>query len=191
LGGYTGLDPQDLVFAKDSLGKPRLDHESASWLRFSCSHSYEIAVFAVASDREVGVDVERLSGDIPMDGITQRFFTESERDAIACASPESRTEAFFDTWTRKEAYLKGLGVGVTGLDSTSKPALVDSSQLGIDDSSREPSNVDRIWSVTRFSAGQGYAAAVAVKGQSMVVPSCAKWMAPAEAQLGPAPLDGS
>jgi 4'-phosphopantetheinyl transferase len=62
---------------------------------------------------DVGVDVELIRADADLDGIAAKFFTRAEQDALASLPPAQRLAASFHCWTRKEAYLKGIGAGLT------------------------------------------------------------------------------
>lgn len=94
-------------------GKPALAPGLAnSELRFNVSHCDDLAVYAFASEREIGVDVE-LVRDVPdTDGIAARFFSPRERETYRALAPEDRTVGFFNCWTRKEAFIKAVGDGL-------------------------------------------------------------------------------
>jgi 4'-phosphopantetheinyl transferase len=155
LAGYLDATPAEIVLALDDRGKPRLRSPDFTWLRFNLSRSAEVVVFAVAHSREVGVDVEQVRPDFPVDEVARRFLTVDERAALASLPDQGRVEAFFATWTRKEAYLKALGVGLGQEDATAEA---------------DPGT----WSLVSFEAGAGYAAAVAVEGRDVHVPDAAQ-----------------
>jgi 4'-phosphopantetheinyl transferase len=152
LGSYVGGNPRALVFVQDENGKPRLGGVTGDWLRFNVSHSEGTAVYAVACGREVGVDVERVRDDVPVE-VVRRFFSETEQDALAALPAGLQLRGFFECWTRKEAYLKALGVGLSGLARSDADAAN--------------------WSLHSVDAGPGFAAALAVAG-SADVPLAAK-----------------
>jgi 4'-phosphopantetheinyl transferase len=143
LGSYVGSDPRALVFVQDKNGKPRLEGQTVEGLRFNVSHAGSTAVYAVACGREVGVDVEQVCGDVPA-AVVHRFFSETERDALAALPAHLRLRGFFDCWTRKEAYVKATGVGMRGL------AQADAAGSG--------------WSLYSIDVGPDYAAALAIPG---------------------------
>jgi len=113
LSRYMAVPPESVRFAVRPGGKPELaSGESASW-RFNLSHSGAMALVAVAWRREVGVDIEQLR---PMKGpldIAARFFAPGEVAALRAMPPEQIDAAFFRCWTRKEAYVKALGKGLS------------------------------------------------------------------------------
>jgi 4'-phosphopantetheinyl transferase len=129
LGEHLGLDPRTLVFEQNAFGKPRLAHHPS--LHFSLSHSADRAVLAVSEQLEPGVDIERVR---PLDhlDLARRYFHPNESAAIAGLSQrDDQLQAFFSTWTLKEAIVKALGIGLSiELDTfevsiaTSPPTLV-------------------------------------------------------------------
>ena len=152
---YLDVDASAVTFGRGAFGKPELTHPAASWLRFNAAHSADLAVFAVASHREIGVDVERVRADFPVDAVANRFLSSEEQLALAALPPDRRSEAFFDMWVRREAYLKALGVGLGGTDPDGAA----------------PADQCAGWLLTAFDAGDGYAAAVAVEGRRVRVPA--------------------
>ncbi len=149
---YLDADPATLVFESEAHGKPRLVHPGVTWLRFNASHSGAVAVFAVARDSEVGVDVEQLRDDVDIDGVARRFFTGAQRAELNGLEPAQRARAFFALWTRHEAFLKATGTELAG-------ACAPGSGSG--------------WTISGFDAGPGYAAAVAVEADAVEIPVAA------------------
>ena len=111
LGAYLDLAPADVVFAYGRKGKPHLTGAAAG-LRFNLSHSGERALIALGRI-PLGVDIERLRPLRDPDAIARRFFSETERAALAAQPAERKLEAFFACWTGKEAYVKAVGDGLT------------------------------------------------------------------------------
>lgn len=118
LGQYLGIPPERVEMAIRPGGKPELTPPpDAPPLRFNLSHSDALAMIAVVFDREVGIDVERVRPMSDMQGIVERFFAPGERAVWQTLPHDERASAFFRCWTRKEAYLKARGVGLSsGLD---------------------------------------------------------------------------
>jgi len=113
LGYYLSRPPQDLRFTCSREGKPSLSAEfGREGIRFNVSHSDGLALVALARSREVGVDIERVRR-VDADAIAARFFSVPERVALRQLGQHLRAEAFFQCWTRKEAYLKATGAGLT------------------------------------------------------------------------------
>lgn len=109
LGALLGVAPASLRFQYGPHGKPRL---AGSWLSFNVSHSGERALVAIARERELGVDIEAVRGDVEHEAIARRFFAPGEQRALASLPEHARARAFFEVWTRKEAYVKLLGGGL-------------------------------------------------------------------------------
>ncbi len=110
LARYAGVHPADLRFELGEHGKPSLLDID---LDFNLSHSDAVAVIAVARRLTLGVDVERVCPDRPLDGMAERFFSAAEHSVFAALPLAQRVEAFYRAWTRKEAYVKALGTGLT------------------------------------------------------------------------------
>jgi 4'-phosphopantetheinyl transferase len=176
LGGYLGIKASEIALVEGPNGKPRLAGRTAR-LRFNLAHSDDVVVFALAWNREVGVDVERIRSDFPVDQVARRHFSPRERRDLAGLPEGDRLRAAFDCWTRKEAYLKASGVGLTvpldGFDVTVRPG--DPVCLFRPDAE---SAENGHWSLHAFDAGPGYAAAMAVEGLSCRVPSVARRLGP-------------
>ncbi len=112
LSRYLRTAPSDLRFRRGLEGKPSLDGLGA--LRFNMSHSGGIALYAVTSDAEVGIDVESVRALPDLHGVAQRFFSPGELDDLRGLPPELAPVAFYYGWTRKEAVLKATGQGIGG-----------------------------------------------------------------------------
>lgn len=118
LGGYLGRSPAEVYIDVAPHGKPTLTQAAESWLCFNVSHSHERALVAVASRRQVGIDVEHIRPDLDHEEMAVHHFAPEERAALARLPAAERCDAFFWYWTRKEAYLKATGDGLmTPLDS--------------------------------------------------------------------------
>jgi 4'-phosphopantetheinyl transferase len=153
LGQYLGLTADRVSLVAESSGKPRLADNSL--LCFNLSHSADLALLAVAGGLEVGIDVEAVRFDLPVEGLAARFFTAGERERLLAMDAVETRRTFFQWWSRKEAVLKADGIGIAGgldrLDiSGCPPELV-----------RFPPDGDRWWRVEDLQAAPGYAAALA------------------------------
>jgi 4'-phosphopantetheinyl transferase len=109
LARYTRSDPGQLAFTYAAMGKPML---ADSGISFNLSHSHGLAVCAVACGREVGIDVERVRERASSDQIAERFFSPREFAVYRQIPEAQRLRAFFECWTRKEAFLKARGSGL-------------------------------------------------------------------------------
>ena len=162
LGQYAATGPSDLVFGAGEHGKPFIESPTAARaLRFSLSHSGELALLAVARDREVGVDLERVRPVSGMAEMVARYFSAFERPALERIAPAERRRAFFATWVLKEAYLKACGDGLVrrleDFDVTvgeEPPRLI---------AVRDRPGDEGRWILSSLDAGEGYVAALAVE----------------------------
>jgi 4'-phosphopantetheinyl transferase len=175
LSRYTGTTPESLRFSYGGHGKPFLgDEGGGGLLRFNVSHSNGVALYAVAAGREVGVDIEHVREDFAGLDIAERFFSSREVAALRALPGAERPGAFFDCWTRKEAYIKARGEGLScplHLFSVSLTPGQPAALLCTDD---EPQEAAR-WSLVELFPGEGFRAALAVRGE---VPSLSCWRWP-------------
>lgn len=148
LARYLGTQPEEVQFDYGPHGKPSLGGaQRASSLRFNASHSGDFALYAFADDQEVGVDVEYIKSNIAPEEIAKRFFSPREVETLNALAAADQPAAFFRCWTRKEAYIKALG---TGLSHPLNEFDVTAAIPG--------------WSLVDLDVERGYAAALAVDG---------------------------
>jgi 4'-phosphopantetheinyl transferase len=119
LAAYLGTRPEAVTFSYGPRGKPFLAPPlDDRGLQFNLSNSDELALAGFVRGREIGVDVELLRPMNDCEEIAERFFSESERKVLRTIPFPAKQEAFFNCWTRKEAYLKAVGEGLAApLDS--------------------------------------------------------------------------
>jgi 4'-phosphopantetheinyl transferase len=164
LAQYLRILPGELRFGYEPLGKPRLLTDSERPLQFNLSHSDDLALIAVTT-APVGVDLERVPHVGAWDAlepVAARFFSAADRDALTALPPRERRRAFYQIWTRKEAHLKGCGLGVAmGLDRFSLVPAGDARSWRVRD---EQGGFSR-WCVTDLDAGGEYVAALALDAE--------------------------
>lgn len=119
LGHVLNENPKYLDITYTRLGMPVLTPRSGHpAVCFNVSHSYDLALIAVALDQPVGIDIEKIRNDIDHQGLSKRFFSENEYRNIMEYQGQDRLRAFFATWTRKESIVKAMGTGIaSGLKS--------------------------------------------------------------------------
>jgi medium-chain acyl-[acyl-carrier-protein] hydrolase len=172
LGNYLKHEPAEIALWYNSHGKPSLKRTADDIdLRFNLAHSGGQALIALAVGRSVGVDLERIRTDVECAELAERFFSPRESAALSALRVTERVGAFFACWTRKEAYVKAHGIGLTlPLDrfsvSLDEPARLLSTE-------HDPSALDR-WELHDLDLGSGYAGALAVEGTGARVRG-AKW----------------
>jgi 4'-phosphopantetheinyl transferase len=105
--------PEAIELVYGEHGKPALAASFASSdLRFNVSHCDDVAVYAFAAHREVGIDVEAVRPMSDAADIAARFFSRAENESFEALDPRDRPLGFFNCWTRKEAFIKALGNGL-------------------------------------------------------------------------------
>lgn len=112
LGRYLLVDPSSLQFAYGAHGKPGLPASSSAAISFNLSHSGHTALYAIARTATVGVDIEMAQRAFDELAIARRVFGQAAARRLSALSPVRRREAFTEAWTRHEAELKCLGVGI-------------------------------------------------------------------------------
>lgn len=113
LSNYLNIPPNEIEYLKGEQGKPYLADSHQSNLQFNLSHTQDVAILAITKTVAVGIDVEHNDRKTDWQGICKRFFTEPEQKALFSLPDEQQGNAFFDLWTRKEAYMKVLGTGLS------------------------------------------------------------------------------
>lgn len=112
IGRYLGCDPAGVSFLYNSFGKPYLKHPLGK-LSFNLSHSQGLALYAFASEGELGIDIAWHDPGIRGEDIARRFFTPNEALFIERDSLPGNIDRFFYLWSRKEAYIKALSKGLS------------------------------------------------------------------------------
>ena len=114
LAAYTGESAAEIQFGYGSHGKPYLrGTQEGERVVFNISHSSDLALFVVSRGMEIGVDVEYIATDIEVEEIANSFFSEQETSVIRSLPAPRRCELFFRLWTRKEAFVKARGQGLS------------------------------------------------------------------------------
>lgn len=165
LGRYLDREPSQLRFDYSPYGKPALASESGGeTLRFNVSHSHGLALYAVTRGREIGIDVEYIRADVASEQIAERFFSSREVAVLRALPVEAQAEAFFNCWTRKEAYIKARGEGLSLPLDQFDVSLVPGEPAALLSTRPDPHEASR-WSLQELTPGPGYVAALAVEGR--------------------------
>jgi 4'-phosphopantetheinyl transferase len=161
---YLAVAPEHLRFSYGLHGKPALATPAdGGWVHFNLSHAYDLTLYAFCRGQELGVDIERIRTDIEYEQIARHVFSPSEIATLFALPPLERTEAFFRGWTIKEAYIKGLGAGLSLPLDQFDSALTPGTPAAILATRPDASEASR-WTVARLDPGPEYAAALAVCG---------------------------
>ena len=161
LAVQLGLSPADVPIESDHLGKPRLAAHLGSDLRFNLSHTAGRAFYAFAVGRELGVDAEALRPLSDMDTLAHDVFSAAELAEWLAVPPDRRVEAFFNGWTRKEAFVKALGRGLDFPLKAFDVSLAPDRPARLLRCEPEGGAVSR-WSMSAWSPEPGYVAALVI-----------------------------
>ncbi|MDZ7341138.1 MAG: 4'-phosphopantetheinyl transferase superfamily protein [candidate division KSB1 bacterium] len=166
LSAYIGRQPYEIQFDYNKYGKPFLNYNSGGdKIRFNLSHSHELALVGVTGLHDIGIDVEYMQTRVADLSIAERFFSPKEVAILRKLPVALQRQAFFNCWTRKEAYIKAQGQGLSlALDSFDVAFVPDqpAALLHTRPDAREAAQ----WSIYNLPQSADYAAAVAVKGKN-------------------------
>ena len=165
LAGYLTTNPKDVCFRYSEKGKPELEPaRSNRRIQFNLAHSGDLAVYGFVEGRRIGIDVEELRFDFQTDEIAERFFSKAERETLRTLPVSQRHAAFFRCWTRKEAFVKATGDGLT------MPLCDFDVSLSPDEpasllATRPVASEAAKWQMQNLDFGPQYAAAVIVESR--------------------------
>ncbi len=173
LGSYAACDPKRLIFCYSDKGKPFLDQSSlhkaslspnsGKQIEFNVSHSGTTALLAFARGRALGVDIEQVRDNLECEAVARRFFSDQEVRQLAALAPSEKPAGFFRCWTRKEAYIKAMGTGLSlpldQFDVSLEPGALNALQATRPDAAEAG-----LWSLQDIAVKNGYIAALCVQG---------------------------
>jgi 4'-phosphopantetheinyl transferase len=168
LGEYVGVPPADVKFSYGPHGKPSMDPEKHSEeIEFNVSRSDELALYAIALDTPIGVDVERVSSRVDVDRPPKNLFSNAQLKSYAGLAWSRRGQFLLRIWTRKEAFVKALGEGLAWpLDgfNVSAHARVQHLTVGGDRHAGE-------WTICHLDPAPPFVGALAVRGKVRAIHS--------------------
>jgi len=164
LGRYLQRAPAKIDFTYNPYGKPQLRfNDSDPPIRFNLAHSDGLAVYAISRDREIGVDIEMVRDRVSTGEIADHFFTQMEISEFRALTKDKQNEGFFLWWSRKEAYLKALGAGLSIPLDSFDVSLTPGTPMVLRSSDRTR------WTVRSFQPRIGYVGALVVEGAPFVL----------------------
>jgi len=163
LSVYLETNAEELRFSYAEKGKPFLEESQQAGINFNLAHSHGMAIYAFTQRREVGVDVEYIREELADEKIAERFFSVREIEMLKSVPAESKKRAFFNCWTRKEAYIKALGEGLSMPLDEFDVSLAPGEPAALLLNHKEPEEVRR-WTMRAIPAPPGYVAALVVEG---------------------------
>lgn len=158
LGRYLQIAPDQLQFVYSEKGKPSLANQR---LQFNVAHSQRLALYAVALDHPVGVDLEQVRAITDLNTLTQRFFSPREHAAICNLPSNQQPKAFFRYWTCKEAYLKATGDGLAKLQALE--VSLDSKQASL---TKIPQGNIAGWHLRELVPAENFVGAIVTSSQN-------------------------
>jgi 4'-phosphopantetheinyl transferase len=164
LSSYVGVSSGEILFRYGSHGKPRLSQQDGrAGIQFNLAHSNGTAIYAITRDRPVGVDIESIQADFPVEDVARNFFSVAELAALQALPHTSRTEAFFKCWTRKEAFVKALGDGLSCPLRDFDVSLMPGEPARLLNVGWAPEEASR-WCIKDINAVPGFSAAMVFSG---------------------------
>jgi len=164
LGGYLNCDPRSLQFAYGAKGKPSLSIPDVNSIKFNLAHSHGLALYGFSWNRELGVDLEFVGRDLEYERLATRFFTADEVRELRSLSSELTRQGFFNCWTRKEAYIKARGEGLSIPLDEFNVSLRPGEPAALLNNYRDAAECSR-WSMHALAIAAEYAAALVVEGK--------------------------
>ena len=153
LAGYVGGNPADIGFGIVAMGKPTLAHPNDIGLKFNTTHSGDLVIIAVAANRDVGVDVERVRPVERALKVSKRCYSIDEHEMLAALPPDELDRAFLSIWVKREGTAKARGDSVwRGLASWKNGEMENS-----------PSRLD--WTVQYLDLGEEFVGVVVAQGE--------------------------
>ena len=164
LAAYLGVGSAELQFLYGEKGKPYLEEIQRRSINFNLAHSHGLAIYAFSQGRELGVDLEFIRDDLADEKIAERFFSSYEISALRNVPAELRKEAFFNCWTRKEAYIKARGEGLSIPLDEFDVSLAPGEPAALLKNHKNTKEISR-WKMQSIPVAPGYVAALVVEGK--------------------------
>ena len=187
LSRYVDVAPGELGFEVGDQGKPRLEAAPDYPLSFNLSHSGKLALVAVSGAPAVGVDLEEIRDDVDVPALASSVLSAAELRVLHAAPLERQRRLFFRSWVRKEAVLKGCGLGLT-VEPQRVVALTEETKGDSGFVAVKLSSGSAEWGVRDLEIGDRYAGAVAAPGQGWTLRRFEhRWPAITRSPVSPSP----
>jgi 4'-phosphopantetheinyl transferase len=169
LSRYLEIEPGQIELEYTQTGKPHLPSQDGSaGISFNLSHSGNWVIYAFTRNRQVGVDIETIHSIEDMDLIARRNFSREEYEDFRSTGEADRMQAFFNCWTRKEAFIKAIGDGLLFPLQEFTVSLMPGKSAKLLSVSSNDQEAAR-WSVLDIQVADGYAAALVVEGSGFTI----------------------
>lgn len=159
LGYYLDKLPSEIILSYTKYNKPYLKHCD---LKFNLSHSGNLLLIGVALNYDIGVDVEKTEYFPEMDGVAKNFFSNYEYQSFIRLNEDQKIEGFFNCWTRKEAFIKAIGSGLSYSLKEFDVTLIPEEEARLIKVKNDETEGES-WSLFSFDIMSNYKAAVAVR----------------------------
>lgn len=164
LAHYIDADPAAFRFGTNAYGKPFLAFPAPSPpFEFNLSHTGDLVLYAFASAAQVGIDIEYQQEGLDYEALARVSFSQREQVTLHALPQQSKCAAFFSCWTRKEAYMKARGLGLSLPSAFFDVSLAPGESAALLDSREDPHEVER-WSMLELFPGPGYTGALVLEG---------------------------
>lgn len=163
LGAYLDISPSEISFSYNHFGKPMLNNvKDKHLLCFNVSHSNGILLVAVTNGQEVGIDIEFINEESATLKVAGKFCSPNEFSVLSSKTADLKVAAFYSLWTRKEAFVKAIGEGLSdSLKQIKLPIISEERETYLNETFSH-----RIgkWSVVNLPSDAEYVASLVVKG---------------------------
>jgi 4'-phosphopantetheinyl transferase len=160
---YLNVNARQISFEQNAFGKPRLTGTYYPDLRFNLAHSSGLALYVIANGREVGVDLERIEPGFATMGLARSLFAPEEVAALSSLSNEDFVAGFYRCWTRKEAYVKAKGLGLSLALKSFVVSVAPPNETPLLVPDRDEIEAQARWMLVDVIVGEGFAASLAVE----------------------------
>lgn len=162
LGTYLATAPRDIAFSYGKYGKPAV--AGVEGFHFNIAHSDDVTVYAFAFGCDLGVDLERIRDMEDTNAIARHFFSSEEVADLESIQMPKRLDAFYACWTRKEAYIKATGEGLSSALDSFRVTLRPHDIPSFVHIKASPSEA-RLWSLYSLRPNEAYIGALAFRGE--------------------------
>lgn len=158
-----------LIITEGDWTKPRLAvPEGAPRVFFNVSHSGDYALVALSETAEIGIDIEQIRADCPVDDLARRYYSAREHQLLRKLSAPQRLRDFYRLWTAKEAILKCVGLGLSVPPALVEVCLSDDAEPKVHSFHAEQKSLQLI-SVRELALAEGYAASIAAESPGPIL----------------------
>lgn len=160
---YLGCKANEVLFGYNQFGKPY--YKNSTLLKFNLSHSDKLAVIGFSLNLEIGIDIEKINSEYDFADIAQTVFGRNELLMLKKLGPSDRIARFYELWTRKEAFIKGVGYGLSSSIRLTKISVLSDRVETVSKDAADENKYIQSWCIESFDPSPSYRAAVAVNGK--------------------------